>query len=131
MKSKRRRSRVIAGFALVAASVAVSAAMVAPATGSALPAPHRLGAQGATLSAQHPITRLAGRTPLGRDAASGKRAARDAGTSGEGLAPLAAERIVLAQEGTGAGGSAASTWWLEYAGACSRTRGRPGMDVRT
>ena len=131
MKSATRRSRVLAGFALVAASAAVvSAAMFGAASLPASPtASLSAGTFGSFAQSQvmrtveHPPVRLAA-TVLG------KRAARSAAAGTEPLAGSgrsAGAATVATSSATGRG--VLGEWWLDFAGACSRTRGQPRTDA--
>jgi hypothetical protein len=132
MKNRKRRNRVAAGVALFAASAAVaSVAMLGPSAGSVVATPLHHGAPVAALSAHLPAARIAPHAPLGRNAlASGKRTANAVTTASAHAGALAAESVGLAVTSVGTSGWASRTWWLEYAGACSRTRGQPGTDER-
>ena len=133
MKNRKRRNRVAAGVALFAASAAVASfAMLGPSAGSVVAAPLHHGGRVATLSAHLSAARIAPNAPRGRGAlASGKRTANAVTTATAPALALAAESVGLAEASVATSGSASRTWWLEYAGVCSRTRGQPGMDERS
>ncbi|MDR3686161.1 MAG: hypothetical protein P4L93_04295 [Coriobacteriia bacterium] len=131
-KSQKRCNRVVAGFALFAASAAVaSAAILGPAAGAAVAAPPNLG--GATVHAAHlPAARVATQDLLGhKTAASSKRTGSAIATAAGIASVLGAQSVGLAEASAGSNPSQAGAWWLEYSGACSRTRGQPGPDECT
>jgi hypothetical protein len=132
MKNRKRRNRVVAGVALFAASAAVaSVAMLGPSVGSVVATPLHHGAPVAALSAHLPGARIAPHAPLGRNAlASGKRTANAATAASAPAVAIAAQGVGFAETSIATSASASRAWWLEYAGACSRTRGQPGTDER-
>jgi hypothetical protein len=133
MKKRRSRNRVIAGLALVAASAAVaSAAMFGSVGGGVLPSRHALGNVALAPSGRLPIARIHAHSPEAlAPSASSKRTARAVGTATTQSAALHAEGVAQAQAVGTALGLTRVSWWLEFAGSCSRTRGQPGADVRT
>jgi hypothetical protein len=134
MRTHKRRSRIIAGFALVAASAAVASAMFGPAlapTRSAPPLASSVSAGGhsAHLSAASGVGHLPIRHSM---RGSRKPAPRIFTVAGDrGAAAIAAAGIASSAPVGLANGLAARTWWLDYAGTSSRTRGQPRTDALT
>ena len=129
MKSHKRRSRIVAGLALLAASAAVASAMLGvPATAAATA---RLPLASG-LSAQLPIARAA-HHPRVKLAVSGPRKRVQAMLTASGPTPgaIAAPRFADTASSGLAVAVSPTTWWLDFAGSCSRTRGQPPTDALT
>jgi F0F1-type ATP synthase membrane subunit c/vacuolar-type H+-ATPase subunit K len=127
VKSHKRRSRVVAGLALLAASAAVASAMfglaMAPSSSSACTA----------VSAQPSgQLRVAHSAHLPAKLAEGprKRTARvisvSPGTGGPAIAAAGVAHVAFSAWNSPVSHRA---WWLDYASTCSRTRGQPRTDV--
>jgi hypothetical protein len=133
MGTHKRRSRVVAGFALIAASAAVASAMFGPAVAPALSSRPLAtsvspGGHSAHLSAAK-VGHLPIRHSMGRPR---KPATRILTTAADrGAAAIAAAAIAGSAPVCAASGEAAGTWWLDYAGTSSRTRGQPRTDALT
>ena len=131
MKSTKRRTRVLAGFALIAATAAVaSATMLGSGAASVSALSARMTSAGGSgvqtqvpvHSAEHPPIKLAGATPR-------KRSLQVAASGTEPAAVIAVAGVATGGTGGSAACEALGIWWLEYAGTCSRTRGQPRTDA--
>jgi hypothetical protein len=133
MKTHKRRSRIVAGLALVAASAAVASAMFGPATAGTAPIElHSHPAASAALDLQLPVAvapHHSGGKHAGHGPHGGSQTATTAASQPVGV--IAATRVADTMASVPAGGSTSASWWLDYAGTASRTRGQPRTDALT
>jgi hypothetical protein len=128
VKSRKRRTRVIAGFVLLAASAAVASAMfglaMAPsstAASTSVSAGHLGQPRVAHGGAQLPVKLVVG--PRKRTA---RAISATQGTSGPAIAAARVARVAVSSSKSPV---SPRTWWLGYARTCSRTRGQPRTDA--